>query len=370
MYRASKFDPKELGLSVPQSELDNLLRKVKSTFDDNFNDKTNGEGDHSKVQGIGLDTSITPLSQKNLYMIQSTDFFYPLINDPFLMGKIACANVLSDVYATGVQRIDNLQMILTLSIDMNKEQRSKIIPLLIDGFIEQTKCAKTVVSGGQTVNNPWITIGGTVTSICDESEFIRPINSTPGNVLVLTKPLGTQVAVNAYQWMMETKMENEQNEIFIDFFNKISPIITNEQIVELYDKAANQMASLNDIGAQLMHKYCANAATDITGFGLLGHAKNLVAEQNKSVNFKFHTMPFLEHSLAVDKVLGGMFKLENFLSAETSGGLLISLPNISTAKDFIDDYLKIKGYPAWIVADVVEGNRNVEFSSNIKFIEC
>jgi selenide, water dikinase len=84
--------------------------------------------------GIGLDCSVTPLRHGGLCLVQTTDFFYPIVDDPYMMGKIACANVLSDLYAMGVIECDNMLMLLAVSTKMTEKERDVVIPLIMRGF--------------------------------------------------------------------------------------------------------------------------------------------------------------------------------------------------------------------------------------------
>lgn len=109
------------------------------------------------------------------------------------IGKIACANVLSDLYAMGVTECDNMLMLLGVSTKMTEKERDVVIPLIMRGFKDAALEAGTTVTGGQTVVNPWCTIGGVASTVCQPNEYIVPDNAVVGDVLVLTKPLGTQV---------------------------------------------------------------------------------------------------------------------------------------------------------------------------------
>jgi selenium donor protein len=125
---------------------------------------------------IGLDSCIIPLasgrSPSPLYLIQSTDFFYPLVTHPHIMGAIACANVLSDIYAVGVTDIDALQMIVGISTQLTEDERDIIVPMLIEGFKAQASVAGVNISKVAVKLNPWMTIGGVVTSVCSSEEFV------------------------------------------------------------------------------------------------------------------------------------------------------------------------------------------------------
>lgn len=127
------------------------------------------------------------------------------------------------------------------------------------------------------------------------------------------------------------------------------------------------MARLNLNAAKLMHKYQGHAATDVTGFGLLGHADNLAGSQKKKVKFIIHTLPIIDKMTAAAQVLGNT----NFLkgtTAETSGGLLISLPK-DQATLYCEELAKIDNYPAWIIGEVIEGDNTAEIIQNPNIIQ-
>lgn len=128
----------------------------------------NGEGQI----GVGLDSCVLPTRHKGLSLVQTTDFFFPLVEDPYMQGKIACANVLSDLYAMGVSDCDNMLMLLGVSTDMTAKERDVVTKLIIKGFNDLAKEAGTSVNGGQTVLNPWYITGGVATSVVSSSEFI------------------------------------------------------------------------------------------------------------------------------------------------------------------------------------------------------
>lgn len=181
-------------------------------------------------------------------------------------------------------------------------------------------------------------------SMVTEEEMIRPKHAAPGDVIVLTKPLGTQVAVNLQQWRREPSN-----------WELVSSLITHEQVEKAYLDATASMARLNQNGARLMHKYGAKAGTDVTGFGILGHLTNLAESQDLDVHMELHTLPILEHMDVVDKALGSMFKLLQGRSAETSGGLMVVLP-AENAEAFIKEFKELDGNDAWLIGRVVDGN--------------
>lgn len=194
--------------------------------------------------GIGMDSCVIPLRHGGLSLVQTTDFFYPLVDDPYMMGRIACANVLSDLYAMGITECDNMLMLLSVSQSMTEEEREKVTPLLVRGFRDAAEEGGTAVTGGQTVVNPWVIVGGVATVVCQPNEFIMPDSAVVGDVLVLTKPLGTQVAVNAHQWL-----DNPER------WNKIKMVVSREEVELAYQEAMFNMATLNRTAAGLMHTF-------------------------------------------------------------------------------------------------------------------
>ncbi|GAB1598203.1 selenide, water dikinase-like [Argonauta hians] len=304
-----------------------------------------------------MDSSVTPLRHGGLSLVQTTDFFYPLVDDPYMMGKIACANVLSDLYAMGVTECDNMLMLLGVSNKMTEKERDVVVPIMMRGFKDLAEDAGTQVSGGQTVVNPWLTIGGVATTVCQSNEFIMPDNAVVGDVLVLTKPLGTQVAVNAHQWLDEPER-----------MSRLKMVVSEDDIRKAYHRAMCSMSRLNRTAARLMHKYNAHGATDVTGFGLIGHAKNLSKIQKNDVSFVIHNLPIIAKMAAVSKASGNMFGLFQGQSAETSGGLLIALPREQAAA-YCKDIEKQEGNQAWIIGIVEKGNRTARIIDKPRVIE-
>jgi len=309
--------------------------------------------------GIGMDASVTPIPDKpGTCLAQTTDFFYPLVDDPYMQGRIACANVLSDLYAMGVVACHNMLMLLAVSKDMTDSERDVVIPLMMRGFQDTAQEAGCLVTGGQTVINPWVTIGGVASTVCDDQDIIMPEGAVAGDVLVLTKALGTQVAVNAHQWMEEGG----------DSWNKIKDITTEEEVKAAYRSTTLSMARLNLTGAKLMHKYKARAATDVTGFGILGHTKNLAENQIKPVNFTVHTLPIISNMVKIAKGVGNMFQLMQGFSAETSGGLLMAISK-EGAEGFIKEIKELEDCDAWIIGSVEEGTRTAKIVDNPTILE-
>ncbi len=124
-----------------------------------------------------------------------------------------------------------------------------------------------------------------------------------------------------------------------------------EGAARVYDTACASMARLNKAAAVAMHRHGATSATDVTGFGLLGHASNLAQHNSPPMHFTIHTLPCIAGCVAVDGAIGGAFGLLKGTSAETSGGILAALPSLEAAHAFCAE-LQGAGEWAWIVGEV------------------
>jgi len=255
-----------------------------------------------------------------------------------------------------VYEVDNVLMLLAASLDMKVSDRVMCTKAMIKGFDDLCKEAGTTVTGGQTVYNPWPIIGGVAKSIVRLSDVIMPRHAVAGDVIVLTKPLGTQVAVNVRQWMSDEKK-----------WKAVESVITRAEAVRAYNVAQASMVRLNRNGARLMHKYGAHAATDVTGFGILGHANNLASNQLAAVSLVIHTLPVISLMKTVADAVP-IFKLVEGFSAETSGGLFICMPR-SGAQAFIQELNDLDGWPAWIIGDVVSGAKEARISPSVRIVD-
>lgn len=292
---------------------------------------------------IALDCSVRQTRQGH-YVISTTDFFFPLVDSPYMQGRIGAANVLSDLFAEGVEHCDFVLMLLAACRDMPEDQRTICTREMVRGFRDACDECGTAVTGGQTVLNPWPIIGGVATSIVAEGEFVKSDGAQEGDVIVLTKPLGTQVAVNVNQW----RRENHK------FWQKCveKKVITEEVAETMMHEAVCSMARLNKNAGSLLLKHGAHACTDVTGFGILGHAQNLADNQIAEVGIDIHTLPCIAGTPAVnDEVFN--FRLVAGYSAETSGGLMICIPE-KNAKAYMADLQELDGCPSWIIGRVVQ----------------
>jgi len=270
----------------------------------------------------------------------------------------------------GITKIDTILMILGSSVDMSEKERDICNTLMIQGFNQVAQEAGTSTTGGQTVYNPWVMIGGTAMSVVKESDIIRPNNMKPGEVLILTKPLGAQLVVNFNQWL---KLKNEK-------WEKVKDLVSEQTVLDAYDKGIKSMSTLNLSAAQLMHKYKASAGTDVTGFGIKGHSQNLAKAQNRKVDLRINTLPCLGGLYKYDKVARD-FRFKEGRAAETSGGILLGLAKVrkkfcvvvkffkEKAQDFLHEYKEMTGLDAYVIGEVVEGNNNSVIASDAEFID-
>ena len=116
-----------------------------------------------------------------------------------------------------------------------------------------------------------------------------PNGAQPGDKIIVTKPLGSRLAINAMQWLKTDKVKRE----------KILQEVTESELVEQFYRAEEQMATLSMVGAKLIQKYKAHAATDVTGFGILGHANYLAQAQNSPVTLVLNTLPIYKNLIKI-----------------------------------------------------------------------
>ncbi len=271
---------------------------------------------------VGFDTSddagVFRLSD-DLNLIQTADFITPVIDDPFLYGKVAAANSLSDIYAMGGRPLTALNLCCFPSRGIEK----KFLAEILRGGLETITQAKAVLLGGHTVKDDELKYGLAVTGIAKTSEIKRNSTAQAGDRLILTKLLGTGVIIHG----------------------KKLGLISDDVVL----KACLNMARLNDIACRLMIEFNASAATDITGFGLAEHAFLLAKASKIGIRFYADEIPHYPESLEMiskgvkmgmtdsnQQAVGDNIQFENGISAEmrelffdpqTSGGLLISINN-------------------------------------------
>jgi len=277
----------------------------------------------------------------NIRLISTIDFFYPLVENPYLQGRIGCANVLSDIYAMGTPRVDHMLMVLAVSLEMNAKEREVITREMIRGFNDTCTEAGTLITGGQSILGPWPIIGGVANTVVKSDEYLTPNNAKEGDVIVLTKPLGTQVSVNLKEW------KSKKN----DKYTKSKDFVTDSEIEEIYKLSIQSMGKLNRNAATLVQKYKAGACTDVTGFGILGHLRNLAeAQKDRNLELRVNSLPVIKKTDAINSNIMD-FNLLKGLSPETSGGLMLMI-NEKHVDGFQQDLKNQFGENSWVIGEV------------------
>jgi selenide,water dikinase len=246
----------------------------------------------------------------------------------------------------GITNIDNMLMILSVSITMPENEREIVTREMMKGFNDKATEAGVIITGGQTVKNPWAMIGGTAISVLPKKDVIYPNNTKAGDIILLTKPLGTQVPVNLAQWLTE---KNEK-------WQKCLEYISEEDLWKAYSIGEKSMCKLNNKSAALMHKFKVGACTDVTGFGIRGHLENLAVAQKQSLDFHITKLPIISKMDIIDKNVQN-FKLRDGYSPETSGGLMIIIDE-SDAQKYVEEMEKIDE-KCWVIGHVTSGERNI-----------
>lgn len=182
---------------------------------------------------------------RNCALVQTVDFFTPIVDDPFVFGQIAAANALSDVYAMGGRPLTALNIVGMPEGQLPPEAIARILK---GGQAKATEAGCLVV-GGHSIRNPEPIYGLAVTGLVHPRRLITNAKARPGDLLVLTKPLGTGIVTTGIKRGVA------------------SPALAR--------RAVNLMRRLNDVGAELAERRPVRAGTDITGFGLLGHLGSL-----------------------------------------------------------------------------------------------
>ena len=250
-------------------------------------------------------------------LVQTLDFFTPICDDPYLFGQIAAANSLSDVYAMGGRPITAMAIAGMPDSILSTEE----IQAIFRGGADMVKLAGCSLVGGHTIKNPEPIYGLSVTGVVHPDRYTANAHAKAGDILILTKPLGTGIISTA---LKQSKCSDELNEL-----------------------AIQSMITLNTPGADLAEQDLINACTDVTGFGLLGHLKEICASSNVTAELDCTSIPAISDdvlTLIADGIVPGGTKKNlstvlphvevNDIStetqllladAQTSGGLLISV---------------------------------------------
>eukprot|EP00659_Diplonema_papillatum_P001192 gene1192-1847_t len=238
---------------------------------------------------------------------------------------------------------------------MGAEDRWIVTSEMMKGFNALANEAGTEVTGGQSVLNPWPIIGGVAMAVCHKDDFVAPTGLQVGDVMVLTKPLGTQLAVNMRQ---QFNKADESKPLFA----KTKDILSADDVALAFSLASESMEHLNRTAARLMRRHGAHGATDVTGFGIQGHANNLAVAQPVPLKIFIDVMPVIKGMDAVDRVAPA-FNLMSGGSAETSGGLLVAFPTGEAAEAFIADLAAEDRTQGWVVGRITERPPSDEINS-------
>lgn len=254
----------------------------------------------------------------DLALVQTIDFITPVVNDPYDFGRIAAANALSDVYAMGGRPLTAMNVVCFPLKSMAKT----ILGEILRGGLEQIHAAGAVLVGGHSVEDAELKYGLSVTGLVHPERVLTNAGAKPGDALILTKPIGTGVLATAIKAGL---------------------------LSEAAERAAiATMATLNGPAAALMASYTVTACTDITGFGLLGHALEMATASRVGIILEADRVPLLPEArelVEMGLVPAGSYANRNYCShqvlhpeavdpilldlaadAQTSGGLLLALP--------------------------------------------
>jgi selenide,water dikinase len=279
-------------------------------------------------------------------LVMTTDFFTPVVDDPYDYGAIAAANSLSDVYAMGAEPFLALTIAaLPPDLDILISQE------IIRGLGEKTAESGTVIAGGHTIQDKEPKIGLVVLGFAEEDALLRKDGLRIGDQLVLTKPLGFGVTTTALK--------------------------SQEAAPEDIEEVTRWMKVLNRDAAALARLFNLRAGTDVTGFSFLGHAWEMAESAGVGMKIEFSKVPFIfcakEHAAAW-RFPGGAadnkLYYDKFVKfhptipeehqmllydPQTSGGLLLGVP-----RDEIDAFMSAalaKNQPAWVVGEVIPGDK-------------
>ena len=250
-------------------------------------------------------------------LVQTTDFFTPIVDDPFAYGQIAAANALSDIFAMGGRPLTALNL-MGMPNDLVS---SKTIATILRGGLEKAREVGCAIIGGHTIRNPEPIYGLSVTGIVSPLKMLTNARAKPGDILVLTKPLGTGIITTGIKRGLTSG--------------------------KLANKVIRLMSQVNMVGAELAERGLVRAATDVTGFGLLGHLASMCRASGVSAEIDASAVPAISNEvrklIAKDCVPGGTrqnLQTANALTdwgktptelkllladAQTSGGLLLAV---------------------------------------------
>jgi selenide,water dikinase len=298
---------------------------------------------------VGLETSddagVYKINDETA-LVQTLDYFTPIVDDPYMFGQIAAANALSDVYAMGGKPITVMNIV---GFPISKLDKSILADILV-GSSDKVNEAGAVLVGGHSIDDQEPKFGLSVTGTVHPDRILTNSGAKPGDKLILTKSIGVGILTTAIK----------------------KDLLTKEEI----DEVMTVMATLNKTAADVMKNYAVNACTDVTGFGLLGHALELAKGSNVGVIVTNKDVPVLSKAkeLAEQNIFpGGTHTNHQWLSGDidydsnisaidqlilcdavTSGGLLISIPEDEAVA--LQNDLQENGVQSAIIGEVTEEN--------------
>ena len=287
-------------------------------------------------------------------LVHTVDFFTPVVDDPFTFGQIAATNALSDVYAMGGRPINALAMVC-----FPEKADLDILERILAGGLSKMIEAECCIIGGHSIRDPEIKFGYAVNGVIHPKRVLTNSAARIGDRLVLTKAIGTGVISTAIK-----KQKAEQK--WIDA--AIASMTT------LNKAAAEVVVALNSQGRATKAQSLVPSMTDITGFGLLGHAREMALGSNVSLKIKAFSVRLLDGAaecVEAGHIPGGLNANREFAECavqfdddvpdelrtllfdpQTAGGLLISV-NADAAENLVND-LRVRNYPASIIGEVTE----------------
>ena len=282
-------------------------------------------------------------------IVENVDIFTPIHDDPHIQGQIVACNATNDIFAMGVTNLLSLQAFIAYPKDLPEDIAVGVLKGMRD-FMERHNAK---LSGGQTIRNPVPVFGGIALGTAHPNDIVYSHGAKVGDVVLLTKPLGIQPAMRSYR-----DLKDEKRDALLSKFKE-------SDLKRMQDVAVRLMTFSNLEVAQAMRSVGVNAATDVTGFGLLGHAGNVSSLSR--VDVVIDQIPVIRGTLRLAEFFG--HKLSSGLGAETAGGMLVFLD--SGKEEEFRDILSQDNLPCWPIGKVVKakGSPSARLAQDVQFIE-
>lgn len=305
------------------------------------------------LKGDIEDSAIIPVPNSNLVMAKNIDIFTPIIDEPEIMGEIAAANVTNDVFALNVLNISGMLIFLGL----NKNMPMYIAEGLLKGiknFMER-KIQSTIL-GGHTIYSEWPLIGGTASGFVEKDKLIKKDLVKNGDKLILTKPIGNQAIMAAYR-LQKDNPDLLENYSMVEIDKAID--IAVELMTTPLKDVVKAIYSYEDIS--FIH-----SMTDVSGFGLAGHLKEMLQKSNLSATINRIPSIMLTSDLAYE--FG--YKYDECEMPETAGGMLLSVDH-RYADEFSERLTNEFAVSNWIVGSIDNRSKPmyVHVAKNVEHIE-